>query len=131
MRHSTLYFLIVVFLTSCAISPIPANAQNKLIVKTRNDGSVVSDDYRLFSHWNFKMPRGLDTSNRMGLFGIDSLGQLYFDSTHQRVWVRSTATGFVHKWSGLATTTDVTNNSFWTLSGSNLYPNLTTYNVGI
>src|SRR5574338_148157 len=115
MKQTALYLLTIFFLTSCATVGFPkkTQAQNRLIEKTRNDGSVISNDYRLFSQWNFKMPRAADTSNRVGLFNVDSLGMMLFDSTHQRVWIRSTSVGAGHKWVSLANMTDVTNNSFW------------------
>ena len=125
MKITTLIFIALVLLLSCKTTQV--SSQNRLITKQRSDASVISVDQRVFFGMNLKMPRGCDTTN--ATYGVDSLGMLYYDSCNSIVYVRVTAAGARHKWSRVAQSSDLTN--YWQLSGSNLSPTSTSYNVGI
>lgn len=92
----------------------------------RSSGVNTVQDVRASAKYNFYLPRLTDTTLAGG---VDTLGAILLvkSGALQGVWFRDSVSTGGHKWTQI----EIAAQNYWTLSGSNLYPKSTSYNVGI
>jgi len=116
-----------ILFASCTVIQIPASAQTPYFFD-RSTGVQTVQDVRSAAKYNFYIPRLTDTT----LYGgVDTLGAILLvkSGSKQGIWFRDSIPAGGHIWTELHSTANLTN--YWTLNGTDLYPNLITYDVGI
>ncbi len=93
----------------------------------RSSGVVTNIDVRAGATLNWYMPYNISDTSLNG--GVDTLGALLNvrSGSLQGVWYRDSVSTGGHQWLQIART----NQNYWTLNSTSLYPNSTSYNVGI
>lgn len=115
--------LIILLIVFCSISTFAQSFQ------TRSTGAFTTIDNRSGALWNFYLPYNNTDTSLNG--GKDTLGAILHvrSGSLQGVWFRDSVSTGGHKWVQLYSTSNIT--QYWQLSGSDLQPISTSYNLGI